>query len=392
MVSIAATGQLLLHEPLDFTAPGSARLKEFLDASDVAAANLEVTVEAPGAWPTKTKTLHLASPHALQSVRDLGFSVVSHANNHAFDLGPPGIAATHVAASAAGLQIVGSGSDLSAAFQPARCVIGARNVVVLAVDLGPQPDINYAGSKRAGIAPFRMRRAIAAPPDVRQMMGAVAGALGDNLQEAARRRMGYDERFAGEAPVRLFGVDIEPGEAVRASWSPRADDWDFFAAQLHRETALGSIILVMVHSHHWDPDWSRTPEWQLELSRRILVAGAHMIVGTGSPVLQPVSFHKGKPIFGGLGNCIFHTARPQTYDRHGVDVWNSAACRAEFDQSGVCRSVAIMPIEVGRPEAGRASLPPAPQALEGERAESIFRRMTEGVDNPTGVGLSLAES
>jgi poly-gamma-glutamate capsule biosynthesis protein CapA/YwtB (metallophosphatase superfamily) len=37
------------------------------------------------------------------------FHAVTHANNHAFDLGPPGIASTRAAVEAAGLKLAGSG-------------------------------------------------------------------------------------------------------------------------------------------------------------------------------------------------------------------------------------------------------------------------------------------
>ena len=96
-LTVAITGQILVHGPLDLSGEGQRRVMDFLKA-DVAFGNLEATVETAGSWPTKTKTLHLASPEALDSVRALGFHAVSHANNHAFDLGPPGIASTRAAA------------------------------------------------------------------------------------------------------------------------------------------------------------------------------------------------------------------------------------------------------------------------------------------------------
>src|SRR4051812_21745611 len=95
--TVAVTGQILIHGPLDFSGAEQRHVQDFLKA-DVAFANLEATVETSESWPTKTKTLHLASARTLVSLRELGFHAVAHANNHAFDLGPPGIAETRAAA------------------------------------------------------------------------------------------------------------------------------------------------------------------------------------------------------------------------------------------------------------------------------------------------------
>ena len=71
-LTVAVTGQILIHGPLDLSGEGQREVREFLNA-DVAFGNLEATVETTGAWPTKTKTLQLASPEALGSVQDSAF-------------------------------------------------------------------------------------------------------------------------------------------------------------------------------------------------------------------------------------------------------------------------------------------------------------------------------
>jgi poly-gamma-glutamate capsule biosynthesis protein CapA/YwtB (metallophosphatase superfamily) len=390
MTTIVATGQLLLHGPLDLEAPGCERLRGFLATADVALGNLEATVETAGAWPTKTKTLHLASADALHSLHALGFGVVTHANNHAFDLGPPGIASTRKAAAEAGLAFAGSGGDLESASAPAVVTRGPRRVAVLALDLGPQPDIVYASSERAGIAPLRMKRTVMVPDAAFEAMCEVSRALGDDLRERSRSRMGYRQEALAFDQTEVFGASIVRGASVRAEWRAHPADAGALDAALQNSLRQADLLVVSLHSHHWDPDWSRTPAWLHDLACSMIDRGVHMVVGTGSPVLQPVSFHRGRPILGGLGNLIFHTRRSSTYDREGVDVWTGAACRATFDESGECNALEIMPVAVGRPDIGPRGLAVGPAALDRAAAGDVFDRLTARLDAGSKARVRLA--
>ena len=141
---------------------------------------------------------------------------------------------------------------------------------------------------------------------------------------------------------------------------------------LEEARAEADIVVVAVHNHHWDPDWAHTPEWVTEIARNIIDAGADLIIGTGSPVLQGMSFYRGKPILAGLGNFIFHTRRGETYDRESVDVWTGAVCRCVFDRSSrTCRSVEVLPVAVGRPAAGPGLIAPSPAPLYGHHAQRV---------------------
>jgi poly-gamma-glutamate synthesis protein (capsule biosynthesis protein) len=122
------------------------------------------------------------------------------------------------------------------------------------------------------------------------------------------------------------------------------------------------------------------PDWFMDLGRGLIDSGADLIVGHGVPVLQRIVFHRNRPIFGSLGNFIFHTERASTYDREGVDVWSGALCKCRFTDSG-CDSIDIMPITVGRPEAGAAGLPPAPRPLTGPDATRVFKRLADGLSS-----------
>lgn len=374
MLTVAVTGQILIHGPLDLCGEGQAEVRDFLEA-DVAFGNLEATVETTGAWPTKTKTLHLATPEALVSVRELGFHAVTHANNHAFDLGPPGIASTRAAVETAGLKLAGSGADIEQAAAPAIVPGPHKSLAIFSVDLGPQPDINFASAERAGIAPLRMKRTVSVPADEFETLKRIVVTLGDDKRGAARAAVGYD---AGERPdLDVFGTPVVSGEAIAARWAADEKDMQRLADGIDAAKTIGDLVAVAIHGHHWDANWKTTPDWLIDLCRSLIDRGADLVLGTGAPVMQPIAFHRGRAIIAGLGNFVFHTGRPATYAEKGVDVWRSAAIRLTLADDGACEKLELLPVSVGRP--ADHGLPLGPVPLRGPDADDIRERALSGL-------------
>ncbi|CDZ30903.1 CapA family protein [Neorhizobium galegae] len=374
MLTVAVTGQILIHGPLDLSGEGQAEVRDFLEA-DVVFGNLEATVETAGAWPTKTKTLHLASPDALVSIRELGFHAVTHANNHAFDLGPPGIASTRAAAEAAGLKLAGSGLDIEQAAAPVIVPGPEQSLAIFSVDLGPQPDINYASAERGGIAPLRMKRTVSVPAEEFETLKRIVGTLGDDKRGAARAAVGYD---AGERPeLEVFGTPVTAGDAIGARWTADETDMQRLVDGIDAAKAIGDLVAVALHGHHWDSNWKMTPDWLLDLCRGLIDCGADLVLGTGAPVMQPLILYRGRVIIAGLGNFVFHTGRPATYDEKHVDVWRSAAIRLTLADDGTCKRLELLPISVGRPVDHDVPLGPVP--LQGADADDIRERAFSGL-------------
>ena len=381
--SIAVAGQALMHGAIDLVTPGVDSIRRLLSASDAALVNLEATVETEGSWPTKTKTLHLTTREGIESLRALGFDTLTHANNHAFDLGPPGIVNTRDTAEGHGFQLTGSGIDREAAARPALIQTGAGTIAVLSVDLGPQPDIVYASVSRAGINPLRIRRKTVVTPAEFDVLKTIVETLGDDRREAARAAVGYRSEVADTTgSLEIFGTQILQGAAIGNRYDPDPDDLATFEEQLAQVRAQSTLVAVALHNHHWDPNWQRTPEWVLDVSRRLIDSGVDLVFGTGAPVLQGISFHRNKPILAGLGNLIFHTRRAETYDRKGVDVWTGAVCRCLFDSTTRhCSMVEVLPIAVGRPSPAPGTIPSAPIPLSGAGAQRVFDRMCGDLDD-----------
>lgn len=388
-ISVAVSGQALLHGAIDWETPQAACIRDVLRQADAAFVNLEATLETEGSWPTKTKTLHLTNADGIASLKALGFDVLAHANNHAFDLGPPGIARTRAVVERTGLQHAGSGMSRDEAAKPALVQGQAGTVAILSVDLGPQPDIVYSSMDRAGINPLRMRRKVFVSPTQHAMLRELVATLDDDKREAARAAVGY--RVDHAKGLEVFGTEVVEGPRVESRFTADPADWAAFDMTLTAARAKADIVAIAIHNHHWDPNWKQMPTWVGDLSRLLIDRGADLIVGTGAPVLQGIGFYKGKPILAGLGNLIFHTRRSETYDRQGVDVWTGAVCRCVFDMAKGDARVDILPVAVGRPAREMDEVAPAPVPLEREAAQRVFDAMTADLSEENRARVALID-
>lgn len=370
-IRVALAGQALIERPVDLSVPAAARLSEELRGADLAATNFEVTMDAPGAWPLKAKTMHVATPEALASLRTLGFNALALANNHAFDLGPPGVIATRDAARKHGFATAGSGESADAAAQPAVVEANGTRLAICSFDLGPQAEIVYAGAGRAGINPLRIRKELVLPPADAARLAAIARECGYTQKMKRRIEVGYSEAASADA-LDFFGVQIRSGSKVAERRYPDSADLNRATAAIKAARARANIAIVSCHHHHWDADWSAAPQWLTGLGADLVDAGADVVFFHGAPVLQGMSLHRGRPIFHGMGNFIFHTARAPRYDDHGIDVWRSIVAVCDL-KDGIVGSIRILPIRVGLPlDKSGGSLWRAPEILDGEEAQKTI--------------------
>ncbi len=373
--NLALTGQALIEQPVFSASAAAARLQAALSGAHLAAANFEGTLGAPHAWPVKMKTLHVASPDALTSLRRLGLNALGLANNHAFDLGQPGVLATRAGALANGFAVAGSGADLTTASAPAIVMAGTSRIALFAFDLGPQQDMVYAGTARPGINPLRIRKELVLPPNEFERFIAISKACGHAERMARRVEVGYSDATP-EGTMDFFGIEVRTGREIAENRYPDAQDLAHALVAVRAASENTELVAVSLHNHHWAVDWVGAPDWLEALCTKLVDAGADVVFCHGPPVLQGMSFHRGRPIFHGLGNFIFHTARAQRYDTNGIDVWHSAVATLRFGSDRTLQSLRILPIRVGLPldKTPGAKSPVAPELLEGPEAEEIIAR------------------
>jgi poly-gamma-glutamate synthesis protein (capsule biosynthesis protein) len=116
-LNIVAVGQSLVRRDIRATAdPRFRAVVQRVRAADLAFTNFEGTIAgAHGGWPTKPSHFGAADPMVLDVLAELGFSALSLANNHAFDLGPGGVLSTLEEVGRRGFLSAGLGVDATAA-------------------------------------------------------------------------------------------------------------------------------------------------------------------------------------------------------------------------------------------------------------------------------------
>ncbi|MGE0583366.1 MAG: CapA family protein [Steroidobacteraceae bacterium] len=311
-LSLALLGQCLIeHDLRAHPWPGFRPLARRLRANDACFSDLEVTLRGPraGAPTREPGTLHTADPVVLDCLRELGVSFLATSNNHAFDIGTGGILDTIDALRARGFAFAGSGRCLAEAAAPGYQQTGAGPLAVVAAAVGKIREGGAATDTRAGVHELRGSAAGLDAGDVERML--------DALRRAAR---------------------------------------------------ASGVVVAYLHNHLWEEEVSSTPDWQRAFARRCVDAGASAFVAHGAPLLQGIEFHRGAPLFHGLGSFIFQTRKaPHAY---GEPNWESLVAECRFEggrfSGALLTPVALAPVGVGGSEdfvtRGRPSPATAAQA------------------------------
>jgi poly-gamma-glutamate capsule biosynthesis protein CapA/YwtB (metallophosphatase superfamily) len=125
-------------------------LVDIVREADLFVLNLECCVSARGR-PTPGRVFHFrAPPWAGDLLAGLGVDCVSLANNHALDFGPDALLDTLSHLDAAGVRVVGAGTNVERARAPVVLEAGGFRLAV--VGLSDHPDGDAARADRPGIA------------------------------------------------------------------------------------------------------------------------------------------------------------------------------------------------------------------------------------------------
>jgi poly-gamma-glutamate capsule biosynthesis protein CapA/YwtB (metallophosphatase superfamily) len=131
-------------------------LVEILREADFFVLNLECCISARGE-PAAGAVFHFrAPPWATQVLVHLGVDCVTLANNHALDFGPDALLDTLAHLDAAGIRVVGAGTDVERARAPAVLDAGGFRLGVVAVT--DHPRRYAAGPDHAGVAYAEVER------------------------------------------------------------------------------------------------------------------------------------------------------------------------------------------------------------------------------------------
>jgi len=381
--SIAVTGQSLIRRDLrPISDPRLAEIAKILKASDVAFTNLETTIYGRhGGWPLKGRYFGAAAPEVLAALKELGFNSLALANNHAFDLGPPGILSTLEEVAAQDFLHAGIGHDKHHASTPQKMTFGARTVALIAMDAGPGPSFMYAEDASQGriARPGVNRLKVSRVFDLEAGTFNLLRSIQEGLQSSPLERANYAQPedppdLHGQDEIDFYGtVFRRSDETARRIVVDRHSAWAHLSA-IAEEAGRDTFVIVYLHHHHWEPSWQQVPSWVREFAHDCVNAGASLFVSHGAPVLQAVEIYRNTPLFYGLGNFLFHTEKDEQ-EWSPPDVWRSVIATCNFGSSGRLENIRLRPIVIGGTEAlanpARDRLP-FPVLADGRTAADIL--------------------
>ena len=379
--SIAFTGQSIIKEDvLRYEEQAFRDVVALVRSSDFAFTGYEGTIRGKyGGWPMKSSFLHASDPPVLDSLKALGFNLLSLSNNHAFDLGPNGVLSTLEEVGARGFAHAGIGETLADATRAGIARGDSATLALVAMDAGPQGEHVYAMDAterlpaRPGSNRLRVNATIAMREETLATLRELSAALKHEEAKAADRKVGY-RQTSGEG-YEFFGLRLAAANEPEHRRSADRADVERNLRAVADAARASDRVIVYVHHHQWEPRWEDVPRWFRQFAHECVDAGAGAVVSQGVPMLQGIEVYKGAPLLFGLGNFIFHTFQPAKYtdDR----IWQSVVAKAFFT-GGALERIELHPIVLGGEEAvtkQRFDARRVPHLARGEYGDTILRRL-----------------
>ena len=324
--TLAAVGDLIFSEPLSGLqdAPFQAVLTRLHNA-DATFGNLENTLidlrSFHGHPQAEYGGAHLlGSPAVAKDLRNMGFNVVSRANNHATDWGVEGMFATDRAADEAGLVHAGTGYNRSEAraahyLQTSKGRIALVSMTTSAPVLSMSSDPLRRAPGRPGVSALRIKGFMIVSPEMMQSLRKIHEALPPAMlqDEMVENSVLSPEGQAWQKPgeltlsVPLFtAMNFRVGDKpVRFTFEMNESDLHEILNGIRQGKQNSDFLIATIHAHEPD-NWSDEPaDFLPKLAHAAIDAGADIFIGHGPHQLRAIEIYNGKPIFYSLGNFFF---------------------------------------------------------------------------------------
>jgi poly-gamma-glutamate capsule biosynthesis protein CapA/YwtB (metallophosphatase superfamily) len=243
------------------------RVAGVLSTGDVVFGQLEAVLSERGTPLPQARLPCRGHPSVARALKEAGFDVVSFASNHCMDCGREAFLDTIDVLEREGLSVVGVGKDIEEARKPAIIERRGTRIAFLAYN-SILPAGYWADADRPGCAPMR------------------ALTLYEQIEPD------------------------QPGTPCRVHTYAHRDDLGAMVDDIVDAKSLADLVVVSMHwGIHFVP--AVLAEYQREIARSVIDAGADLIVGTHAHILKGIEVYAGRVIFYSLCNFALDLRAPQ---------------------------------------------------------------------------------
>ena len=327
--TLAATGDAIVARRVNFPGdPSFDKVVEVLKQADAAFTNLEMSVldlkEFSG-FPREHGANLVGPPFVIEDLRDIGIDLFNRANNHTIDYGIQGMIETNRLLNRDGLAHAGSGMTLEEARAPAYFDTPRGRFALIGCASSFIPSARASNARREirgrpGLSALRTTTAIQ-----------VSEATFHQLSEMRRQLQPLTDPFRMPSPEgsgeildffgALFKVGPKPGTPT---YEMNKLDLEQILRWVRSAKRQADYVVVNIHASQTGGTREEPPDFLPVFAHAAIDAGADVFIGHGPHYLRGVEIYKGKAIYYGLGNFIFHgdgtiEPRPQDmYEAHGL--------------------------------------------------------------------------
>ena len=374
--TMALTGDAIITRKLSvYNEPPFLEMIKLIRSADVAFTNFEMLLHDYEPYPMHKSggTYMRAKPSMAKELIWAGFDIVSTANNHTGDYGSEGMRLTLKYLNDYGLVNAGAGESLEEA-REAKFIETSKARVALISCASTFPDHSRAGtsrgdtSSRPGLSPLRFNTEFT-----------VTKAHFDNIKKLKKDI--EPSKFSKEdknslTEINFSGRNYKVGKENIIMTKTNQKDLKEIERVVGSSEHMADYTIVTIHAHESDGKKSVPAKFLIEFSRKMIDAGADVVVGHGPHVLRGIEIYKGKPIFYSLANFMFQNETllrvpEENYARYNLgndaqindwnskryandtrgfpterEIWESVIAYPIWDKSGLFK-IELYPISLG---------------------------------------------
>ena len=263
--------------------------------------------------PVKTggdSTLMASENFMADEIRWMGIDIASLAINHALDYGVGGMVATMKNLDRLGIVHAGTGMTLDEAREPKYLETKKGRVALVAMctplaRVGSQPWEMAANPRggtlgRPGVNMIRYRAEYTLDRESFEGLRRIAKKLRLEIPHSWG-----SPTFVSEKELNFLGNRFQSGNGPCCRRIMNKEDLEGNIRSIKDARRSADWVVVSYHGHESSFDGMEYPaQFQVELARASVDAGADMFLGHGPHILRGIEIYRGKPVLYGMGNLV----------------------------------------------------------------------------------------